>query len=94
MLQVERGYRMHLTGDYISNGSDFSSSKWLTITDHYLDMIQHNLSSDNWTAIFQALHRLQEDREKAKQVQIGAPQTPKPRNALLPPDPLTPPPLD
>lgn len=26
---VERAYRMHLTGDYVSNGSDFSTSNWL-----------------------------------------------------------------
>jgi hypothetical protein len=85
---------MHLSGDYISNSNDFSSSKWLNATGHYLDMIQNDLNSDNWTAIFQALHRLREARETAAQVQIGAPQTPRPRNALLPPDPPTPPPLD
>ena len=30
---VEHRYHMHITGDYISNGSDFSSSKWLSMTD-------------------------------------------------------------
>ena len=85
---------MHLTGDYVSNGSDFSSSKWLTTTQHYMEMIQRDLSSEQWTAIFQALRRLQTTREKATQVKIGAPQTPKSRDALLPSDPPTPPPLD
>ena len=85
---------MHLTGDYISNGSDFSSSKWLTTTQHYIDMIQRDLSSEQWTAIFQALHCLQTTHEKAAQVKIGAPQTPKFRDALLPSDPPTLPPLD
>ena len=85
---------MHLTGDYVSGGSDFSSSKWLTVTDHYLNMIQNDLSSDNWTAIFQVLCHLQDAHEKAEKVQVGAPQTPRPRIAFLPPDPPTPPALD
>ena len=85
---------MHLTGDYVSGGSNFSLLKWLTATDHYLDMIQNDLSSDNWTAIFQVLCHLQDAREKAEKVQVGAPQTPWPCIALLPPDPPTPPALD
>jgi len=93
MFQVERGYHMHVTGDYISNGSEFSSSKWLTATDLYLDKIQNDLTSDNWTAIFQGLHRLQDSRAQDNQIQVGAPLVPKPREALLPADPPTPPPM-
>jgi len=85
---------MHLTGDYISNGSDFSSSKWLSTTTLYLDKIQNDLSGDNWTAIFQALHRLQESRARDEQIQNGGPSVPKQREALLPADPPSPPPLD
>jgi hypothetical protein len=81
---------MHLTGDYISNGTDFSSSKWLPTTDMYVDKIKNDLGSDNWTAIFQALHRLQESRARDEQIEIGAPSTPKQREALLPADPSTP----
>ena len=85
---------MHLTGDYVSNGSEFSSSKWLTTTDMYLDKIQNDLTSDNWTAIFQGLHRLQESCIQDDKIRIGAPQAPKQHEALLPDDPPTPPPLD
>ena len=85
---------MHLTGDYVSNGCDFSSSKWLATTSLYLDKIQHDLTSDSWTAIFRALHRLQEARARDELVQIGAPLVPNQREALLPDDPPTPPPLD
>ena len=53
---------MHLTGDYVPNGSDFSSSKWLATTDLYLDKI-NDLTDDNWTAIFQGLCQLQEADE-------------------------------
>ena len=84
---------MHLTGDYISNGSDFSSSKWLKMTELYLDMIENDLTDDNWTAIFQALHRLQESNEQDGRVQVGASLTPKQRVSLLPADPPTPPSL-
>ena len=85
---------MHLTGDYVSNGSEFSSSRWLAATDHYLDKIQNDLTSDNWTAIYQGLHLLHESRVRNDQVQSGAPLVPKQRDALLPADPPTPPPLD
>lgn len=85
---------MHLTGDYISSGSEFSTSKWLLTTELYLDMIEKDLTSDNWTAIFQALHRLKESDARDDRIQVGAPLTPKLRQALLPADPLTPPSLD
>jgi len=85
---------MHLTGDYTSNSSDFSSSKWLPTTDFYLDKIQNDLSGNNWTAIFQVLHHLQESHERDEQIQVGAPLVPKQCEALLPADPPTPPPLD
>ena len=51
---------MHLTGDYVSNSSKFSSSKWLSTAEIYLDKIKNDLTSDNWMSIFQALHRLEE----------------------------------
>ena len=85
---------MHLTGDYVSNGSEFSSSRWLATTDYYLDKIQNDLTSDNWTAIYQGLHHLDESRVQADQVQSGAPLVPKQRDALLPADPPTPPSMD
>ena len=83
---------MHLTGDYVSTGSEFSSSKWLATTELYLDKIQNDLTSENWTAIFQALHRLHKSDARDNRIQVGAPSTPKQRNALLPADPPTPPP--
>ena len=85
---------MHLTGDYVPSGSNFSSSKWLATTNLYLDKIQNDLTSDNWTAIFQALHHLEEADERDNQIEIGAPLVPKEHEALLPADPPTPPPLD
>ena len=84
---------MHLTGDYVSNSSDFSSSKWLSTTELYLDKIQNDLSSNNWTAIFRALHRLQELCARDELIDVGAPPVPNQREALLPADPPTPPPL-
>ena len=91
---VERGYHMHLSGDYVSTGSDFSSSKWLSTTELYLEMIENDLTSDNWTAIFQALHRLQDSNAQDDRIQVGAPLTPKKCEPLLPASPPTPPQLD
>jgi hypothetical protein len=85
---------MHLSGDYISGSSKFSSSKWLPTTDLYLDKIQNDLTSENWTAIFEVLHNLQESRARDKQIQNGGPLVPEQREALLPADPPTPPPFD
>ena len=84
---------MHSSGDYISNSSNFSS-KWASTTDMYLDKIQNDLTADNWTAIFQAMHSLQESRAREEQIQVGGPLVPKQRNTLLPADPPSPPPLD
>lgn len=83
---------MHLTGDYIPSGSGFSSSKWLSSTELYADQIENDLTSENWTAIFQALHQLRESDAQDDQVQIGAPLARKQREPLLPADPSTPPP--
>ena len=85
---------MHLTGDYVSNGSDFLSSRWLPVTELYLEMIENDLTGENWTSIFQALCQLQESNARDGRVEVGAPLTPKQCVSLLPADPLTPPPLD
>jgi hypothetical protein len=84
---------MHSTGDYVSSGSDFSS-KWLATIEFYIDKIQNDLTSDNWNAIFDALHHLEESDRQGGQIQNRAPPVLPPREALLPDDPLTPPPMD
>ena len=85
---------MHLTGDYVAHGSEFSSSKWLPTTEFYLDKIKHDLTGDNWTGIFQALRHLRESDARKNKIQVGAPSSPKPREALLPDDPPSPVSLD
>ena len=89
---VECRYYMHIAGDYISNGSDFNSPKWLSTTDRYLKMIENDLTGNNWTAIFQALHSLHESDAQDDHIQVGGPLTPKQHMLLLPADPSTPPP--
>ena len=85
---------MHISGDYVSHDGDFSSSKWLITTDLYIDKIQNDLTDDNWTQIFQALHCLQDSCAQANKVQLGAPLVPTQCEALLPADPPTPPASD
>ena len=85
---------MHLTSDYTSNTSDFSSSKWLPTTELYIDKILKDLSGDNWTAIFQAMHSLQESRARDERIEVGGPLVPRQHEALLPADPPSPPALE
>ena len=55
----------------------------------YIDKIKNDLTDDNWKAIFDALHRLQESRTHEAQIEAGV--TPEEREPLLPADPPTPP---
>lgn len=80
---------MHATGDYVAGGTEFSSSKWLPATEMYTKKIK-NLSSDGWTGIFKALHRLEESDARDECIRVAAPTTPKPSDELLPDDPPTP----
>ena len=56
----------------------------------YVDKIKNNLTDENWRAIFDALHRLQESGAYEAQIEAGV--TPEEREPLLPADPPTPPP--
>ena len=51
---------MHDSGDYVAHSNNFSSSKWLSTTDSYVEKIQKDLTGDNWTQIFQGLHCLRD----------------------------------
>jgi hypothetical protein len=79
---------MHRSGDYIASANDFSATKWLRSTNKYIDHIKR-LTDDNWTAIFAALHRLQESRRREMQVDAGV--VMEEHEPLLPADPQTPP---
>ena len=89
-FQVERGYFLHRSGDYISSANEFSTTNWLRATNMYIDKIKNDLTDDNWMAIFDTLHRLQESRAHEAQVEAGM--VLEEREPLLPADPPTPPP--
>lgn len=88
-FQVERGYWLHRTGDYVSCANEFSATNWLRATNMYVDKIKKDLTDDNWRAIFDALDRLQETRAQEAQVEAGV--VLEEREPLLPADPPTPP---
>jgi len=88
-FQVERGYSLHSSGDYVSDTSDFSSTNWLRATGMYVDKIKNDLTDDNWRAIFNALRQLQESHVREAKVQAGVVLE---REPLLPADPPTSPP--
>jgi len=87
---VERGYFLHRSGDYITGTNDFSATNWLRATNMYIDKITNDLTDDNWKAIFNALHWLQESRAHETKVEAGI--VLEEREPLLPADPPTPPP--
>jgi len=88
-FQVEHGYFLHHSGDYISGTNEFSATNWLQVTNTYIDKIKNNLNDDNWKAIFNALHRLQESRTYGAEVEAGV--VFEEREPLLPANPPTPP---
>ena len=79
---------MHLTGDYVPGGGEFSG-RWLQTTDMYIHKIK-DLTGEKWTAIFQALHRLQESRARDEQIEIGARPSLEEHESLLSEDPPSP----
>ncbi|KAF9643016.1 hypothetical protein BDM02DRAFT_3192316 [Thelephora ganbajun] len=87
---VEHGYFLHRSSDYISSANEFSATNWLWATNVYVDKIKNDLTDDNWRAIFNALHRLQETHAYEAQVEAGM--ALGERELLLPADPSTPPP--
>ena len=56
----------------------------------YIKKIENDLTDDNWMAIFDALHRLQDSHTHEAQIEAGA--TSEEHEPLLPTDPPTPPP--
>jgi hypothetical protein len=89
-FQVERAYFMHRSGDLVSSANEFSSTNWLRATNKYIQKINADLKDDNWKAIFNSLHRLQESHVHEAQVDVGM--VLEEHEPLLPADPPTPPP--
>ena len=57
-----------------------------------VDQIENDLTGDDWMAIFQASHRLEESDTRDGQMQISAPLAPRQREPSLRADSSTPPP--
>ena len=85
---------MHQTGDFILLSNEFSTTNWDPSTQAFLDIIENDLTDDDWAGVFESLHKLSESRVQSARLTIGAPTKEPVREALLPADPPTPPPLD
>jgi hypothetical protein len=81
---------MHRSGNPTPSASEFSSTNWLRATNKYIQKINTDLNDDNWKAIFNAVHQLQESRAHEAQVEVGM--VLEEHEPLLPADPPTPPP--
>ena len=85
---------MHRTGDFIQLPNEFSTTNWEPSTRAFLDIIENDLTDDDWVGIFKALHNLSKSQARATRLDVGTPAEEPAREALLPADPPTPPPLD
>lgn len=85
---------MHRTGDFVSLPNGFSATNWDRSTQLFLEIIEKDLTNNDWDEIFKSLDKLSKSRVKAARVRVGAPAEEPVREALLPADPPTPPALD
>ena len=85
---------MHRTGDFLQLPNEFSTTNWDPSTRTFLAIIENDLTDDDWTGIFKSLHKLSKSQTRAARLDVGAPAEEPMREALLPVDPPTPPPLD
>ena len=67
---------------------------WDPSTQTFLDIVENDLTDDDWVGIFKSLHKLGESRVRVACLNTGAPTEEPVREALLPADPPTPPSLD
>ena len=85
---------MHRTGDFVQLPNEFSTTNWDPSTRAFLDIIENDLTDADWIGIFKSLHKLGKSQARAARLDVGAPAEEPEREALLPVDPPTPPPLD
>jgi len=84
---------MHRTGDFIPLPNEFSATSWDRSTQAFLNIIEKDLTDNDWSEIFKSLHRLSKSQVRAARVKLGAPAEEPVHEALLPVDPPTPPAL-
>jgi len=85
---------MYRTGNFVQLPNEFSTTNWDASTRTFLAMIEKDLTDDDWAEIFKSLRNLGKSRSRAARLEVGAPAEEPSREALLPADPPTPPPLD
>ena len=64
---------MHRTGDFVLLPNDFSTANWDPSTQAFLDIIEKDLTNDDWRGIFEALYTLSTSRTRKARVKAGAP---------------------
>ena len=92
--QVERAYQMHRTGDFVHLPNEFSAANWARSTQAFCNIIEDDLTDNDWKEIFGSLHQLSKSQVRAARVRFSLPAEETVREALLPVDPPTPPALD
>ena len=85
---------MHCTGDFVHLPNEFSATKWAQSTQSFLDIIENDLTDNDWKEIFGSLHKLSKSQVRAARVRFSLPAEETTREVLLPVDPPTPPTID
>lgn len=91
MNQVERAFKMHLTGDYIDSTQSFNAEFWSGRTTLFMDYIANDLTERNWDGIFRGLAAVSNKVPDEVAIQVGALTAEKTRVPLPASDPPSPP---
>lgn len=89
--QVERAYQMHQTGDFVQLPNDFSMTNWNQSTRAFLNIIENDLTDNDWNEIFESLYKFSKSQARSARAKVGAPTDEPVHEPLLPADPRTPP---
>jgi hypothetical protein len=84
---------MHRTGDFVHLPNEFSATNWARSTQLFLNIIENDLTDNDWKEIFGSLYELNKSKVRAARIRLSIPVEEPVREALLPADPPSSPPM-
>ena len=80
---------MHGTGDFVQLPNEFSATNWSRSTKAFLDIIENDLTHNDWKEIFRSLHQSSKSQVRAACVGFSLPAEETVHEVLLPVDSQT-----
>ncbi|KAF9779254.1 hypothetical protein BJ322DRAFT_1113597 [Thelephora terrestris] len=87
---VERAYKMHATGDFITSGQQFNTEFWGPTTVKFMDYLANDLNEHHWNSIFSALSSFSAKVSREEAIYNNVPEEEEERVPLPPSDPPSP----